>query len=60
MTVIFLSLPEREGRAEGVFAGCPCLTLAAFRRSLRPFAPRLRPPHPGPLPEGEGEVVLSQ
>ncbi len=60
MTVIFLPRPGGEGWGEGVFEGCPCLVPTAFRRSLRPFAPRPSPPHHGTLPEGEGEVVLSQ
>jgi len=58
MTAIFLPFLDGEGRGEGVFEGHPCLVPAAFQRGLRSLAPRPRPHHPGPVPEGEGEVVL--
>jgi len=56
--VMLLPLPPGEGRGEGV--------LAAERGTAGPGGTRFcvggdrpsRPPHPGPLPEGEGAAIL--
>ena len=57
MTALLLPPPSGEGWGEGGFGRRPWPSWTRRLRHGLSSAPQVRPPHPGPLPEGEGEAA---